>query len=243
MASQPIYQFYAELSDYKPKIWRRFQVMQNITLARLGYIVMTLFEMQGSHLFCLEVPHRENYIRYRDKIGDSATDRSIAFLQEKVRYELPNEWAEEYNDTQPFDACSSKLYHALECEGDQVTMQYDYGNGWEIELTVERIFRDHELPGKALPQVLDGAGYGIIEDCGGVSGLKDIAKAFKKHSGVDYRSYVEWLGVEDLDLTKFDLADMNFRVKKVPRIYSDAYELDLQPTPYSMRILLRDYLK
>ena len=26
MASQPIYQFYAELKDYEPKIWRRFQV-------------------------------------------------------------------------------------------------------------------------------------------------------------------------------------------------------------------------
>lgn len=31
MASQPIYQFYAELKDYEPKIWRRFQVMNNIT--------------------------------------------------------------------------------------------------------------------------------------------------------------------------------------------------------------------
>lgn len=26
VASQPIYQFYAELKDYKPLIWRRFQV-------------------------------------------------------------------------------------------------------------------------------------------------------------------------------------------------------------------------
>jgi hypothetical protein len=56
MASQPIYQFYAELDNYSPKIWRRFQVMNNITMARLGYIVMTIFEMQASHLFCFEVP-------------------------------------------------------------------------------------------------------------------------------------------------------------------------------------------
>jgi hypothetical protein len=32
VASQPIYQFYAELKDYKPLIWRRFQVAGNITL-------------------------------------------------------------------------------------------------------------------------------------------------------------------------------------------------------------------
>ena len=39
MASHPIYQFYAELDDYKPKIWRRFQVSDDITAARLGYII------------------------------------------------------------------------------------------------------------------------------------------------------------------------------------------------------------
>ena len=29
---------YAELKDYKPLIWRRFQVAGNITLAQLGYV-------------------------------------------------------------------------------------------------------------------------------------------------------------------------------------------------------------
>lgn len=43
MASHPIYQFYAELDDFKPKVWRRFQVLDDITVARLGYIVQVLF--------------------------------------------------------------------------------------------------------------------------------------------------------------------------------------------------------
>ena len=55
MASKPIYQIYAELQDYEPKIWRRFQVMNDITMARLAYILMTLFEMQGRHLYEFEV--------------------------------------------------------------------------------------------------------------------------------------------------------------------------------------------
>ena len=58
-----------------------------------------------------------------------------------------------------------------------------------------------------------------------------------------YDTYSQWLGVEELDLATFDLEDMNFRLKKVPRIYSDAYELNLQPSDYSMRILTREYLK
>ncbi|MBQ9347546.1 MAG: hypothetical protein IJT94_09455, partial [Oscillibacter sp.] len=60
MATQPIYQFHAELLDYEPKIWRQFQVPSNITLARLGYIVMTLYEMKGNHLFSFTLPSRYN---------------------------------------------------------------------------------------------------------------------------------------------------------------------------------------
>jgi len=38
MAANKIYQFYAELDDFKPKIWRRFQVTDNTTIDRLRYI-------------------------------------------------------------------------------------------------------------------------------------------------------------------------------------------------------------
>lgn len=50
MAAQPIYQFYAELCDYEPKIWRCFQIPKSTIIARLGCIIMTMFEMQASHL-------------------------------------------------------------------------------------------------------------------------------------------------------------------------------------------------
>lgn len=42
MASQPIFQFYSELGGYEPKVWRRFQVLNNITMSQLGYILMTI---------------------------------------------------------------------------------------------------------------------------------------------------------------------------------------------------------
>ena len=70
MATQPIYQFYSELADYEPKILRRFQVPRNITMAKLGYILMTMYEMQASHLFCIEVPVYDGL---------------------RLRYELPSE--------------------------------------------------------------------------------------------------------------------------------------------------------
>lgn len=63
MASQPLYQLYLELEDYEPKIWRRIQVMNNIKFSRLGYIIMTLFEMQASHLYEFEIDRLENFKR------------------------------------------------------------------------------------------------------------------------------------------------------------------------------------
>jgi hypothetical protein len=67
-----------------------------------------------------------------------------------------------------------------------------------------------------LPRVLDGAGFGIVEDVGGAGGLEDLAKAFKKKKGADYKQFSEWLGIEELDITAFDLDDMNFRLKRIP---------------------------
>lgn len=50
-----------------------------------------------------------------------------------------------------------------------------------------------------------------------------------------------WLGVEDLDLAAFDLEDINFRLRKLPRIYADIYERDLAPSRASEKLIARKY--
>ena len=72
-------------------------------------------------------------------------------------------------------------------------------------------------------------------------GLKSL---LMKDLGKDtYEEFSEWLGCDELDLTAFDLEDMNFRLKKVPRIYRDIYELGLEPTKQSIDLLNRRYLE
>jgi len=46
MTQHYVYRFYAELKDYKPKIWRRFEINGEKTIAEPGYAVMLMFEMQ-----------------------------------------------------------------------------------------------------------------------------------------------------------------------------------------------------
>lgn len=250
MASQPIYEFYAELKDYQPKIWRRFQVSSNVTMARLGYILMTLFEMQASHLFCIEVPTRKNFrISLRDRLGDEEynqlfADDSLNEFEENSIFEIITEDTYLYRDEDDkvHDASKHILKHTITSPHSKLSLIYDFGDNWNIDVTLERVFRDDNLPGRLLPRVLEGEGFGIIEDCGGILGLTELAKAFKKQKGNTYNEYREWLGCHDLNLETFDIDDMNYRLLKVPRIYSDIYELHLEPTRRSMDILERRYL-
>lgn len=248
MASHPIYQFYAELKDYEPKIWRRFQVMNNITMARLGYIIMTMFEMQASHLFCFDVSGEENYRRYLENHGREFSDFDEQFFEEhpnlaQFRVELINDELFFETEENVKDAAIETVKRILDEENQKMTFSYDFGDGWEIVLTLEKILEDEAISGKELPRVLEGVGYGIIEDCGGPGGLEELAQAYKAKNGERYEEYQKWLGVDELDLETFDLSDMNFRLKKVPRIYRDCYEYGLEPTKQSMDLLTRKYKK
>ena len=250
MASNPIYEFYAQLRDYQPKMWRRFQVANNVTMARLGYILMTLFEMQASHLFRIEEPFKENLTTaIRKRLGDKEYNRLYADdplndIEENRVFEIITDDTYLYrdDDEKVYDITEHKLKHIIAEPRSKLVFFYDFGDNWTVDVTLERIFKDDDLPGRLLPRALEGEGYGIIEDCGGVGGLENLVKAYQKKKGEEYNTYREWLGLNDLDLKRFDINDMNFRLMKVPRIYSDIYERNLEPTKQSVDILERQYL-
>lgn len=247
MASKPIYQIYAELEEYEPKVWRRFQVMNDITVARLAYILMTLFEMKASHLYMFEVNELNNFIInnlefYNNHIEDFKDDDIFKIGQYGCIFEdddiIPRE-GKRYRELK--DAKDVKLKHILDSENEKMEFQYDFGDNWRFNIVLEKIFHDESIKGKDLPRVLEGKGFGIIEDCGVVMGLEDIREAFKKKKGEDYKMYCDWLGTDELDLEKFDLDDLNFRIKKLPRVFKECYEYNIEPSEQSIKILDREY--
>lgn len=97
MAQHYVYRFYAELKDYKPKIWRRFEINGEKTMAELGYALMLMFEMQASHLFCFNENVREALLANlrahfsEEQIQKAWSKDEWNDFAKNVRYELPFE--------------------------------------------------------------------------------------------------------------------------------------------------------
>jgi hypothetical protein len=91
-----------------------------------------------------------------------------------------------------------------------------------------------------LPRVIDGNGFGILEDCGGVWMLNDIVKAYKTKKSRLYKDMREWLGVDEFDFTSFDLDEMNERLQVIPAIFKGGYEKRSVPTDAEIRYIDRE---
>ncbi len=250
MSEHYVYRFYAELSDYKPKIWRRFEINGEKTMAELGYTIMLMFEMQASHLFCFKENAKENFLAYlrtlytedesNSELEDVLASPSTSDLLKNVRYELVSEDTYIMEDEHLMEADKIKLSQVTRHSGSKLTFEYDFGDGWEIDLTLEECEK-REVSLAILPRVLEGKGFGIIEDVGGAGGLENLAKSLKKGKGKEYKDFCSWLDSSSLDLSAFDIEDMNFRLKKLIRVYRESYEYHNEPTKKSLSLLLREY--
>lgn len=56
-----------------------------------------------------------------------------------------------------------------------------------------------------------------------------IAASFKRKRGPQYQNLCKWIGTNTLDLTIFDIDDINSSLKKVPTIYRKIYEYKQPP--------------
>jgi hypothetical protein len=199
-----IYQFRAELENFKPKIWRLYEVSEDVTVARLAYTTMVLFEMDASHLYCVDL---------------------IRKGAEEVHFALPicTEWDihDKYIHINP---AKFKLKDVTDTPGSIFRLSYDFGDCWEIAIKLKKVFVTPNFKKADYPRVIDGEGYGIIEDCGGVWGLGDIVKAFQDKKGKMYNEFSHFLGTKDFDITKFDIKKMNVRLKHEPEFFDYAYQ-------------------
>ena len=250
MAQHYVYQFYAELEDFEPKIWRRFEIAGTKTIAELGYTLMVLFEMTASHLFCITEDKQK---AFKEHLRKTYTEKELEeFFKTHKLDDLAKNWKFELDfgeerwtapNEELYDADKITLKQTTACEGWELNFNYDYGDDWNVKLVLEKCEKK-EVSLAALPNVIDGAGVGIIEDVGGTGGLENFIEVMKKGKGKgkEFEEFFRWYGTSNFDITHFDKDDLNFRLKKLVRVYKEAYEYGYEPTQKSIDIIERKYM-
>jgi hypothetical protein len=163
MTASTIARLRITLDDVKPPVQRRIEVPLTIRSDRLHLVFQAALGWTNSHLY---------EIRARD-IGWGMVDP---------------DWGDG-----PLDARKSRLLDVLEDTGAKTLKYlYDFGDGWEHTVKVERIA--DAVPGLLYPILIDGTGRCPPEDVGGPWGYTDLLEALADPNHARHAELAEWLG-------------------------------------------------
>lgn len=230
-----IYQFVAELKNFKPRMWRRFVVTDDMKLSHFAYAVMHMFGCQASHLFalsakkdsseddsCAQAPQNiidirnllNNKINEKDKqelLQDIFKKSAQSFVGNEITYQIPNE--DIVNESE--DIRNYKVLDIFKNVKDNARLEYDFGDSWEFKISLEKILEDDAFEKEDLPLVLKGKVRGIIEDCGGPWYLQDLVERFQKSKDPNYcgddlsEDEEDWYGEDLEEILYFDVDEVN----------------------------------
>jgi hypothetical protein len=173
-----IYQLKITLEHSKPPIWRRILVPSEVSLGKFHFIIQIAMGWTNSHL--------HQFIRRGKMYGDA-----------------------EFNDDfgPPMaDENRHQLAQLLEKEKDSLTYEYDFGDGWQHKIILEKILPADET--LAVPSCIKGKRACPPEDCGGIWGYADLLEIIKDPSHPEHEAMLEWLE-EDFDPEHFSIEETN----------------------------------
>jgi len=177
-----IYQLKITLKESRPPIWRRFQVRSDVTLAKLHRIIQEVMGWFDGHL------HQ--------------------FIVGRIYYGVPD--PDDLSETR--DERKVRLDQILSVPGRKIVYEYDFGDGWEHEIVLEKILSPD--PKTRYPRCLDGARACPPEDCGGIYGYADFLEAIRNPEHEEHEEMLEWIGGE-FDPEEFDLEAVNQSLKSI----------------------------
>lgn len=161
-----IYQLKIQLMGIRPPIWRRFHVLDSTSLDEFHIICQIVMGWTNSHL--------HQFIKDKTRYGIIDPDFDMGWDGE-----LENE--DEYT-----------LKDLLSHERDQLIYEYDFGDGWEHKITLEKV-----LPfsvDQNLPVCIKGVRGCPPEDVGGTWGYEEFLEAWLNESHPEHKEMKEWAG-------------------------------------------------
>lgn len=146
-----------DLEEAEPAIWRLIDLRSDLTLDVVHEVLQTAYGWSDSHL-------------HRFALGDGAFDADAeAFL---CPWEL--EEGESHDGAEGRAAAGVRLDEVLSDPGDVLRYCYDYGDSWDLVLTLQEVLPldDTSLGGAVC---VDGRCAAPPEDCGGLRTRAELA--------------------------------------------------------------------
>jgi Plasmid pRiA4b ORF-3-like protein len=186
MATAQVYQFKLVLVGVEPPIWRRIQVPETYSFWDLHVALQDSMGWLDYHLHVFRVA----------KPGTGEVEQIGIPDDDPFEGDKPTLPGWEIPITRHFPRT-----------GTVAQYEYDFGDGWEHELTLEAILP--RQAGQKYPLCVDGARACPPEDCGGVHGYEDLLTTIQDPTHEEYERILEWLGGR-FDPDKFDPKRVKF---------------------------------
>jgi Plasmid pRiA4b ORF-3-like protein len=186
MATAQVYQFKLVLVGVEPPIWRRIQVPETYSFWDLHVALQDSMGWLDYHLHVFRVAKPGT--GEVEQIGIPDDDPFEGDKPTLPGWEIP-------------------ITRRFPRTGTVAQYEYDFGDGWEHELTLEAILP--RQAGQKYPLCVDGARACPPEDCGGVHGYEDLLTTIQDPTHEEYERILEWLGGR-FDPDKFDPKRVKF---------------------------------
>lgn len=100
----------------------------------------------------------------------------------------------------------------IAAQGDKLIYEYDFGDGWEHELKIEKVLPAEK--GQRYPACLAGKRACPPEDCGGPWGYQNLIEILANPKHEEYEEMREWVP-PDFDAEAFDLNETDQTLRDV----------------------------
>lgn len=110
-----------------------------------------------------------------------------------------------------------RLLDVLAKVGAKGMYAYDFGDGWEHNIVVEKILTP--APGVEYPVCVTGKRRGPPEDSGGPFGYENLFEVLGDPKHEEHKTMREWIG-NDFDPEAFSIDDVNRRLARLQRRFA-----------------------
>jgi Plasmid pRiA4b ORF-3-like protein len=183
-----IYQLKVTLRYTKPPIWRRLLVPAGLTLEVLHDVLQVAMGWENCHMHDFRVGQK--------RFGEPDPEERLMGLDPT------------HNER------TTHLYRVLGKVGAKAVYTYDFGDGWEHAIVVEKVLPPE--PGVAYPVCVAGKLRCPPEDCGGVGGYYNLLEALSDSNHPEHKELMGWVGGE-INPAAFSVDEVNRRLKPLQR--------------------------